>query len=75
MNTAKENGKRGVAWSLVAMSTFALLIWARQRLVAGLPRTAYAVPEDRPQPKPAVDKVDKDQTTGVPTPLPAIPKQ
>jgi hypothetical protein len=48
-------GSRGVTWCLVAMCSFALLIWAKLRLVTGVPRTAYAVPEDKPQePKPEV---------------------
>ena len=47
-------GTRGVTWCLVAMCSFALLIWAKLRLVTGVPRTAYAVPEDQqpPVPKP-----------------------
>jgi hypothetical protein len=47
-------GARGVTWCLVAVCSFALLIWAKLRLVTGVPRTAYAVPEDKqpPAPKP-----------------------
>jgi len=56
MSAGKDNGKRGLTWCLVAMSTFALLIWAKLRLVTGVPRTAYAVPEETPKPQPAVDK-------------------
>jgi hypothetical protein len=45
-------GTRGLTWCLVAMCSFALLIWAKLRLVTGVPRTAYAVPEETPTPKP-----------------------
>ena len=43
---------RGVTWFLVAMCSFALLIWAKLRLVTGVPRTAYAQPEKKPDANP-----------------------
>jgi hypothetical protein len=45
-------GTRGVTWCLVAVCSFALLIWAKLRLVTGVPRTAYAQPENQQPPKP-----------------------
>ena len=56
MNAGKDKGRRGLTWCLVAMCSFALLIWAKLRLVTGVPRTAYATPDQNPQPKPPVDK-------------------
>jgi hypothetical protein len=56
MNACKDKGTRGVTWCLVAMCSFALLIWAKLRLVTGVPRTAYAVPEESPTPKPVPDQ-------------------
>lgn len=50
MNAGNDKGKRGATWFLVALSTFALLIWAKLRLVTGVPRTAYAEPERAPKP-------------------------
>jgi hypothetical protein len=52
MKAGNDKGKRGATWFLVALSTFALLIWAKLRLVTGVPRTAYAEPEQRAKPKP-----------------------
>lgn len=51
-------GFRGVTWCLVAVCSFALLIWAKLRLVTGFPRTAYAVPEEvqKPAKKPVAEK-------------------
>lgn len=45
----------------VALSVFAALLWARLKLVTGLPRTAYADQEAPPPPggnapRPAVEK-------------------
>jgi len=68
MNAGKDKAKRGLTWCLVAMSTFALLIWAKLRLVTGVPRTAYAVPEESP--RPAVDK-QATLTTPSASPSPA----
>ncbi len=50
--------KRGLTWCVIAMSSFALLIWAKLRLVTGVPRTAYAVPDEnksKPAPTPAAN--------------------
>jgi hypothetical protein len=52
----------------MALSIFALLLWGKLKLVAGVPRTAYAVPEDTTpkaaQPPPKPQPVTK--TTAVP---------
>jgi hypothetical protein len=49
MGACKDKcGTKGLTWCLVAMCSFALLIWAKLRLVTGVPRTAYATPEKQP---------------------------
>ena len=58
MAGCKDNCKnRGLTWCLVAMCSFALLIWAKLRLVTSFPRTAYAEPE-KPAPKPTPPQGD-----------------
>jgi len=42
----RSRGAFGVA---LALTVFASVIWAKLRLVGGVPRTAYAVPEDDAQ--------------------------
>ena len=37
-----------VAFGSIALSVFALLLWGKLKLVTGVPRTAYAVPEQGP---------------------------
>lgn len=42
-----------ITFATFALSVFAILIWGRLKLVAGVPRTAYAVPKQaEPQPQP-----------------------
>lgn len=40
----------------VVVCTFALLIWAKLRMVTGVPRTAYAEPQDQKQAEPQQPK-------------------
>jgi len=59
---AKHLSNRTVAaaLSMFTLSVLAILLWGRIKLVAGVPRTAYAVPEvkqpARPAPAPAQPK-------------------
>lgn len=41
---------RGIFSLVLVGGTFAILIWMKLRVVGGVPRTAYADPEDRPAP-------------------------
>lgn len=41
---------RAVATFALVGGIFTLLIWMKLRVVSGLPRTAYADPNERPQP-------------------------
>jgi hypothetical protein len=41
---------RGAFTFALVGGTFAILIWMKLRVVGGVPRTAYADPEDRPAP-------------------------
>ncbi len=41
-----------VAFASMALSVFAILLWGKLKLVTGVPRTAYAVPEEAPQSPP-----------------------
>jgi len=38
------------AGGIFACSVFALLLWSKLKLVSGIPRTAYATPEQTPEP-------------------------
>jgi hypothetical protein len=44
----KCTSRQTATWFMVACCSFALLIWAKLRLVTGVPRTAYAEPEKAP---------------------------
>lgn len=50
-----------VAFGCMALSVFALLLWGKLKLVAGVPRTAYAVPE-KAAAKPAKPPTPKPET-------------
>lgn len=41
-----------VAFASMALSVFAILLWGKLKLVTGVPRTAYAVPDQAPPPPP-----------------------
>ncbi len=65
-----------VAFGSMALSVFALLLWGKLKLVTGVPRTAYAVPEEgspptkAPAPRPAPKPPAK--TTSVPADRPDL---
>lgn len=52
---------------ILACSALALLLWSKLKLVSGIPRTAYAVPEAQPP-----ERVPAD-AAAVPAPLPPPP--
>lgn len=58
---------RGAFTLALLGGTFAILIWMKLRVVGGVPRTAYADPEDRPAPAkaplPTVTPAPKPQQT------------
>ncbi len=63
-----------VAFGSMALSVFALLLWGKLKLVTGVPRTAYAVPEERlpATKKPAPSPKPPAKTTSVPTDRPDL---
>jgi hypothetical protein len=50
--SGSQSGRRRVTMAVLCLvlSGFALLLWARLKLVTGAPRTAYAVPRSTEQP-------------------------
>lgn len=57
----------GIAFASLALSVFALLLWGKLKLVTGVPRTAYAVPEQTAPTHPG----PKAKPAAKPTPVPA----
>jgi hypothetical protein len=53
------------AGGIFACSVLALLLWSKLKLVSGIPRTAYAVPE-KPPADPALPPPDPDRQPEAP---------
>lgn len=56
-----------VAFAFIG-ATAGMLIWSKLRLVSGLPRSAYAVPEERVDAEPDVARVATPTTDGARVP-------
>jgi hypothetical protein len=62
---------RGVFTFVLVGGTFAILIWMKLRVVGGVPRTAYADPEDRPA---AISVPTHQVIDAQPAPVPEQPE-